>query len=458
MTRFADALTNNKEAIMAKPLVAIVGRPNVGKSSFFNRIAGRRISIVEDIPGVTRDRVYADVEWMGRRFSMVDTGGLDMRSDDVLLSQMRHQAQIAMDTADVICFFCDGRTGLTNEDEEVANYLRRTHKPLILVVNKMDHQGLAEQLYEYYTLGLGDPIAISATNMLGLGDLLEEIVRKLPPAREDEMEDEEHVIQLALVGRPNVGKSSLTNKLLGQERTMVSDIPGTTRDAIDTFFTDTDGTRFNIIDTAGMRKKKTIEDESLERYSVLRSIAAIDRCDVALLLIDAQVGVTEQDTKIAGLILNAGKAVIVVVNKWDAIEKDTNTMEKMRKQIMSDLKFMSYAPVIFLSALTGQRVNTVLSAVKDAYAQYTKRIPTGVINEALADAQASLQPPMSNGRRLKIYYATQQSTCPPTFVFFINHEELMHFAYERYLENQFRKSFGFQGTPIRFILREKTKE
>lgn len=443
---------------MAKPLVAIVGRPNVGKSSFFNRIAGRRISIVEDIPGVTRDRVYADVEWMGRRFSMVDTGGLDMRSEDVLLSQMRHQAQIAMDTADVICFFCDGRTGLTNEDEEVANYLRRTHKPLILVVNKMDYQGMEEQLYEYYNLGLGDPIAISATNMLGLGDLLEEIVHKLPPAAEDELENEEHVIQLALVGRPNVGKSSLTNKLLGQERTMVSDIPGTTRDAIDTFFTDSDGTRFNIIDTAGMRKKKAVEDESLERYSVLRSIAAIDRCDVALLLIDAQIGVTEQDTKIAGLILNSGKAVIVVVNKWDAIEKDTNTMEKMRKQIISDLKFMSYAPVLFLSALTGQRVNTVLSAVKEAYAQYTKRIPTGVINEALADAQASLQPPMSGGRRLKIYYATQQAVAPPTFVFFINHEELMHFAYERYLENQFRKSFGFQGTPIRFILREKTKE
>jgi len=443
---------------MAKPLVAIVGRPNVGKSTFFNKIAGRRISIVEDIPGVTRDRVYADVEWMGRRFSMVDTGGLDMRSEDVLLSQMRRQAEIAMDTADVICFFCDGRTGMTPDDEDIANYLRKTHKPLLLVVNKMDHMGLNDQLYEYYNLGLGDPIAISATNMLGLGDLLEAIVKELPPAEEDEMEDEEHVIQLALVGRPNVGKSSLTNKLLGQERTMVSDIPGTTRDAIDTLFTDTDGTRFNIIDTAGMRKKKAVEDESLERYSVLRSIAAIDRCDVALLLIDAQTGVTEQDTKIAGLILNAGKAVIVVVNKWDAIEKDTNTMEQMRKQIISDLKFMSYAPVLFLSALTGQRVNTVLSAVKSAFEQYRKRIPTGVLNEALADAQASLQPPMSGGRRLKIYYATQQSVCPPTFVLFINDEELMHFAYERYLENQFRKSFSFAGTPIRFVLREKQKE
>ena len=443
---------------MAKPLVAIVGRPNVGKSTFFNKIAGRRISIVEDIPGVTRDRVYADVEWMGRRFSMVDTGGLDMRSEDVLLSQMRRQAEIAMDTADVICFFCDGRTGMTPDDEDIANYLRKTHKPLLLVVNKMDHMGLNDQLYEYYNLGLGDPIAISATNMLGLGDLLEAIVKELPPAEEDEMEDDEHVIQLALVGRPNVGKSSLTNKLLGQERTMVSDIPGTTRDAIDTLFTDTDGTRFNIIDTAGMRKKKAVEDESLERYSVLRSIAAIDRCDVALLLIDAQTGVTEQDTKIAGLILNAGKAVIVVVNKWDAIEKDTNTMEQMRKKILGDLKFMSYAPVLFLSALTGQRVNNVLGAVKAAFEQYRKRIPTGVLNEALADAQASLQPPMSGGRRLKIYYATQQSVCPPTFVFFINDEELMHFAYERYLENQFRKSFGFSGTPIRFILREKQKE
>ena len=443
---------------MAKPLVAIVGRPNVGKSTFFNKIAGRRISIVEDVPGVTRDRIYADVEWMGRRFSMVDTGGLDMRSEDVLLSQMRRQAEIAMDTADVICFFCDGRTGMTSEDEEVANYLRRTHKPIVLAVNKMDYMGLEDQLYEFYNLGIGTPIAISAANMLGLGDLLEEIVTNLPPAEENELEEEERTIQLALVGRPNVGKSSLTNKLLGQERAMVSDIPGTTRDALDTFFTDADGTRFNIIDTAGMRKKKTIEDESLERYSVLRSIAAIDRCDVALLLIDAQVGVTEQDTKIAGLILNAGKAVIVVVNKWDAIEKDTNTMEKMRKQIMSDLKFMSYAPVLFLSALTGQRTNTVLAAVKEAYNQYCKRIPTGVINEALADAQASLQPPISGGRRLKIYYGTQQSVCPPTFVFFINHEELMHFAYERYLENQFRKSFGFQGTPIRFVLREKTKE
>lgn len=443
---------------MSKPLVAIVGRPNVGKSTFFNKIAGKRISIVEDIPGVTRDRVYVDVEWMGRRFSMVDTGGLDMRSEDVLLSQMRRQAEIAMETADVICFFCDGRTGLTTDDQDICNYLRKTHKPLLLVVNKIDHAGLNDQLYEYYNLGIGDPMAISSTNMLGLGDLLEAIVKLLPPPDADEHEDEEHVIQLALMGRPNVGKSSLTNKLLGQERTMVSDIPGTTRDAIDTLFMDADGTVFNIIDTAGMRKKKAVEDESLERYSVLRSIAAIDRCDVALLLIDAQTGVTEQDTKIAGLILNSGKAVIVVVNKWDMVEKDTNTMEAYRKQVISDLKFMSYAPVIFLSALTGQRVNTVLAAVKSAYEQYSKRVPTGVLNEALADAQASLQPPVTSGRRLKIYYATQQGVCPPTFVFFINDESLMHFAYERYLENSFRKSFGFVGTPIRFILREKKKD
>lgn len=443
---------------MAKPLVAIVGRPNVGKSTFFNKISGRRISIVEDIPGVTRDRVYSDVEWMGRRFTLIDTGGIDMRSEDVLLSQMRHQAQIAMDTADVICFFTDGRTGMTPDDEDVANYLRKTKKPLLLVVNKMDHMGMSDALYEYYNLGLGDPIAISSTNMLGLGDLLEAIVKLLPPPDEDENAEEDHVIQLALVGRPNVGKSSLCNKLLMQERAMVSDIPGTTRDAIDTPFEDEDGTRYTIIDTAGMRKKKAVEDETLERYSVLRSIAAIDRCDVALLLIDAQLGVTEQDTKIAGLIMDAGKAVIVVVNKWDAVEKDTNTLEAFRKQILSDLKFMSYAPVLFLSALTGQRVHTVLAKVKEVYNEYRKRVPTGVLNEVLADAQASLQPPSTAGRRLKVYYATQQGVCPPTFVLFINEEALMHFAYERYLENHFRKSFGFAGTPIRMILREKKKD
>lgn len=443
---------------MARPLVAIVGRPNVGKSTFFNKIAGRRISIVEDTPGVTRDRVYADVEWMNRKFTLIDTGGIDPHSDDVLLSQTRRQAEIAMDTADVICFFADARDGLTDDDREVAALLRKTHKPVLLVVNKLDYAGLNDSLYEFYELGMGDPIGISSVNMLGLGDLLEEIVKLLPPPEPDEDIDDAHVLQLAVVGRPNVGKSSLVNKLLGQERTMVSDIAGTTRDAIDTLFTARNGTQYNIIDTAGIRRKRAVEDETLERYSVLRSIAAIRRCDVALMLLDAADGVTEQDTKIAGLIRDEGKAVIVVVNKWDAVDKDTGTMEKFRKQVMEDLKFMDYAPVLFLSALTGQRVNTVLDTVDQVWAQATKRVPTGVLNDIIADATATLQPPATNGRRLKIYYLTQQGVCPPTFVLFVNDETLMHFAYERYLENYFRKSFDFTGTPIRFILREKKKE
>ena len=442
---------------MAKPLVAIVGRPNVGKSTFFNRITGKRISIVEDTPGVTRDRIYCDVEWQNRRFTMIDTGGIDPRSEDVLLSQMRHQAEIAMDTADVICFFCDGRDGLTDDDREVANLLRKTKKPLLLVVNKVDHITMADNIYEFYELGLGDPIGISAANMMGLGDLLQAICEQLPPPSADEMEDEAHVLQLAVVGRPNVGKSSLVNKLLGQERTMVSDIAGTTRDAIDTRFT-CNGTEYNIIDTAGIRRKRVIEDESLERYSVLRSIAAIRRCDVALLLIDAQDGVTEQDTKIAGLIREEGKAVVVVVNKWDAIEKETGTLETYKKQVLDDLKFMDYAPVLFLSAKTGQRVHTVMDMVDQVWAQASKRIPTGVLNDVLNDATADLQPPATNGRRLKIYYITQHGTCPPTFILFVNEEVLMHFAYERYLENYFRKTFDFMGTPIRFILREKKRD
>ncbi len=442
---------------MAKPLVAIVGRPNVGKSTFFNKITGKRISIVEDTPGVTRDRIYCDVEWQNRRFTMIDTGGIDPRSEDVLLSQMRHQAEIAMDTADVICFFCDGRDGLTDDDREVANLLRKTNKPVLLVINKVDHISMADNVWEFYELGIGDPIGISAANMMGLGDLLQAICEQLPPPSADEMEEEDHVLQLAVVGRPNVGKSSLVNKLLGQERTMVSDIAGTTRDAIDTEFT-VNGTRYNIIDTAGIRRKRVIEDESLERYSVLRSIAAIRRCDVALLLIDAQDGVTEQDTKIAGLIREEGKAVIVVVNKWDAIEKDTGTLENFRKEVLEALKFMDYAPVLFLSAKTGQRVHTVMDMVDQVWAQACKRVPTGVLNDVLNDATADLQPPATNGRRLKIYYITQQTTCPPTFILFVNEEVLMHFAYERYLENYFRKTFDFTGTPIRFILREKKKD
>ena len=442
---------------MAKPLVAIVGRPNVGKSTFFNRITGKRISIVEDTPGVTRDRIYADVEWQNRRFTMIDTGGIDPRSEDVLLSQMRHQAEIAMDTADVICFFADGRTGLTDDDREVANMLRKTSKPVILAINKVDHISMVDNIYEFYELGIGDPIAISAANMMGLGDLLEAICKELPPQTKDELEEENHVLQLAVVGRPNVGKSSLVNKLLGQERTMVSNIAGTTRDAIDTKFK-VNGTEYNIIDTAGIRRKSQIEDESLERYSVLRSIAAIRRCDVALLLIDAQDGVTEQDTKIAGLIREEGKAVIVVVNKWDAIEKETGTLESYKKEVLEALKFMDYAPVLFLSAKTGQRVHTVMDMVDQVWAQASKRIPTGILNDVLTDATADLQPPATNGRRLKIYYVTQHGTCPPTFIFFVNDETLMHFAYERYLENYFRKTFDFTGTPIKFILREKKKE
>ena len=441
-----------------KPLVAIVGRPNVGKSTFFNKIAGHRVAIVEDTPGVTRDRIYADVEWTGREFTLIDTGGIDPRSEDALLSQMRRQAEIAIELADVICFFCDARDGMTPDDEEVAELLRRARKPVLLVVNKLDHAGLNDVLYEFYGLGLGEPIGISAANMLGLGDLLEEIVKNLPPKAEDEEEEGMYEIQLALVGRPNVGKSSLTNRLLGQERVMVSDIPGTTRDAIDTHFESVTGGRYNIIDTAGIRRKRAIEEASLERYSVLRAIAAIRRCDVALLLIDAQDGVTEQDTKIAGIIADEGKAVVVVVNKWDIPEKDTGTLEKFRKQVLDDLKFMDYAPVLFISALTGQRVHTVLDAVDQAYAQASKRVPTGLLNDVLGDAQIALQPPMSGGRRLKIYYGTQIGVCPPTFALFVNDEELMHFAYQRYLENQLRKAFDFSGTPIHFALRQRTKE
>ena len=441
-----------------KPLVAIIGRPNVGKSTFFNKISGQRIAIVEDVPGVTRDRIYADVEWTGRKFTLIDTGGIDPRSEDVLLAQMRRQAEIAMDMADVICFFTDARAGLTPDDEEVAVMLRKTRKPVLLVVNKLDHGGLTDVLYEFYALGLGDPIGISSTNMLGLGDLLDEIVKRLPQKTEAEDESDVHTIQLAVVGRPNVGKSSLTNRLLGQERTMVSNIPGTTRDAIDTWFQGPDGTPYNIIDTAGIRRKRAIEDESLERYSVLRSIAAIRRCDVALLLIDAQDGVTEQDARIAGLIHEEGKAAVVIVNKWDALEKDTGTLEKYKRQVIEDLKFMDYAPVLFISALTGQRAQNVLPEVNKVWAQASRRVGTGALNDVLGDAQMALQPPVIAGRKLKIYYGTQAATCPPTFALFINAEELMHFSYQRYLENCLRKAFGFEGTPIRFSLREKKKE
>ena len=443
---------------MNKPIVAIVGRPNVGKSTFFNKIAGKRISIVEDVPGVTRDRIHADAEWLGHPFTLVDTGGIDPKSDDVLLSQMRAQAQTAMELADVICFFTDARDGLTDDDRDVANLLRRTGKPVLLVVNKVDYLGLNDSMYEFYELGLGDPIGISSVNMLGFGDLLDQIISHFPPEDPSLSDLEEAVIQMAIVGRPNVGKSSLTNRLLGQDRTMVSDIPGTTRDAIDTEFTAEDGTVFNIIDTAGMRRKSSIEDESLERYSVLRSVAAIRRCDVALLLIDANDGVTEQDTKIAGLIHEEGKGVIIVVNKWDALEKETGTLEKYKKEVIDRLKFMDYAPVLFISAKTGQRVQTVFDKVKEVFETTRRRITTGVLNDVLNDATDHLQPPLQGTRRLKIYYGTQIGVQPPSFVLFVNDEKLMSFSYERYLENWFRKTFPLEGTPIRFILREKKKE
>ena len=441
---------------MAKPLVAVVGRPNVGKSTFFNKIAGRRISIVEDTPGVTRDRIYADCEWLSHKFTLIDTGGIEPRTDDILLKQMRRQAEIAIETCDVILFFTDGRAGLTADDQDVATMLRRSHKPVILVVNKVDYQEMSDTVYDFYALGLGEPFPISSTNMLGLGDLLDEMVSRFPQDG-DTAEEDEHTIQIAVVGRPNVGKSSLVNRILGQERSMVSDIAVTTRDAIDTAFV-RDGQRYNIIDTAGIRRKRAIEEESIERYSIVRALTAVRRCDVALIVINAEDGVTEQDTKVAGYVHEEGKAAIIVVNKWDAVEKDTNTLEAYRKKVIEDLKFMDYAPVLFISALTGQRVPKVLETVRSVYEQTSRRITTGLLNDVLADATAALQPPFTAGRHLKIYYATQQSVCPPTFVFFVNDEKLMHFAYQRYLENQFRKAFGFEGTPLKFILRQKTQK
>ncbi|MBR1408518.1 MAG: ribosome biogenesis GTPase Der [Clostridia bacterium] len=437
---------------MTDQLVAIVGRPNVGKSTFFNKIAGRRISIVKDTPGVTRDRIYVDCEWLGRRFTLVDTGGLEPNSDETILKEIRKQAQIAIDTCDVILFFLDGRSGLTSDDEDVAALLRRSGKPIIPVINKVDFSGLEDSVYEFYALGLGEPVPISSTNMLGLGDLLDKVLELLPPSRQSD--EEKSLIEIAVVGRPNVGKSSLVNRILGQERTMVSDIAGTTRDAIDSQFV-ADGQTYSIVDTAGIRRKKAIEEESIERYSILRSLDAIRRADVVLMMLNAEDGVTEQDTKIAGFVHEAGKPCVLVVNKWDLVEKDTNTLEQKRKEILSDLKFMDYAPVLFISALTGQRVAKILSMVNSVYEQANKRISTGVLNDIMQDIQTAQQPPFMSGRQLRIYYATQQSVAPPTFVLFVNSEELMHFTYERYIENQFRKAFGFEGTPLRFILRNK---
>ena len=434
-------------------LVAVVGRPNVGKSTFFNRMAGRRLSIVEDTPGVTRDRLYADVEWLGNTFTLIDTGGIELDSDDEFFSHMRRQAELAVDTADVILFFTDAREGLTADDRDVAQYLRMRHNNILLVVNKVDSPKQQDSLYDFYELGLGEPIAISAEQGLGLGDLLDEITARLPKGEPQK----DNGISIAVVGKPNAGKSSLVNKLLNEERSIVSDIPGTTRDALDTKF-EFNGQPLTIIDTAGIRRKRSIEDGSIERYSVLRSLGAIRRCDVALILIDASAGITEQDVKIAGYVHEQGKASVVLVNKWDIIEKDTKTSEKFKKQLYNDLAFMDYVDVQFISAKTGQRLQRVLPAVLEAHAQSVRRIQTGVLNDVLNDAMAVNQPPSTGGRRLKIFYCTQVAVAPPTFIIFVNQTQLLHFSYERYLENCFRKAFGFKGTPIKIILRERDGE
>ena len=439
---------------MAKPLVAIVGRPNVGKSTFFNTMAGRRVSIVENTPGVTRDRVYLDCEWQNYKFTLIDTGGIDPTSEDPLLQQMRRQAEIAIETCDVILFFVDGKTGMTADDQSVADMLRKARKPILLVVNKIDNVKALNDVYEFYNLGLGDPIGISSVNLLNLGDLLEELCKFFPDP--DEEEEESTAIQLAICGKPNVGKSSLTNRILGQERVMVSDIAGTTRDAIDTRFTDEAGDDFVIIDTAGIRRKRAIGYQTLERFSIVRALAAIDRCDVALLVIDATQGVTEQDAKIAGYIDEQGKAAIIVINKWDAIEKDGKTMDKMRQDVMRDLSYMTYAPIVFISALTGQRVDRLFDLINYVNDQASMRITTGMLNTVLADATARVQPPTDKGRRLKIYYMTQVGIKPPHFVIFCNDAKLFHFSYQRYLENQIRATFGLEGTPVRLTIRQKS--
>lgn len=436
---------------MTNPIVAIVGRPNVGKSTLFNQLVGERISIVDDQPGVTRDRIYADTEWLNRKITLVDTGGIDVDSQDQLVLQMRQQANVAIDTSEVVIFLVDGKEGVTPADQEVANLLRKANKPIVLAVNKIDAPHEEDMLYEFYNLGIGDPISISASHKRGLGDLLDAVIEHLP---EQKVQDEdEDVIKIAVLGKPNVGKSSIVNKLLGEERVIVSNIPGTTRDAIDTPFV-ANGQKYIIIDTAGIRRKSKISEE-LERYSVVRALAAIRRCDVALLVIDATEEVTEQDKRIAGLIHEEGKGCIIIMNKWDLIEKDTNTMNEFRKRLANDLAFMQYAPSLFTSARTGQRLNNIIEMVNQVYAQCTFRISTGVLNECIADAVAFTEPPTDKGKRLKIYYGTQVAIKPPTFVLFVNDPDLMHYSYLRYLENQFRKNFGLEGTPIRFILRER---
>jgi len=437
---------------LAKPIVAIVGRPNVGKSTFFNYICGKRISIVEDTPGVTRDRIYGEAEWRNRKFTLIDTGGIEPYSEDEIMQQMRRQAEVAIELADVIIFMVDAKEGMTASDKEIAAMLRKTSKPVVLVANKVDSVGdPPPEVYEFYNLAMGDVEVVSSVHGLGMGDLLDKIYSFFPD--EVHEETEEDIIKVAVVGKPNSGKSSLVNRLTGEERVIVSDIPGTTRDAIDTYI-EKDGGKFVLIDTAGIRRKSKIT-ENIERYSVLRALTAIERSDVCVIMIDAQDGVTEQDAKIAGYAHEQGKASVVVINKWDLIEKETGTVEEYRKQVMKKLSFMQYAPVLFISVKTGQRVHRVLELVRSVYGQASLRISTGMLNDLLNEATAMVQPPSDKGRRLKLYYAVQSTVRPPTFIIFMNDMKLFHYSYERYLENQLRKSYGFEGTPIRFIPRER---
>lgn len=440
---------------MSKPVVAIVGRPNVGKSTLFNALAGENISIVKDTPGVTRDRIYADVTWLNHAFTLIDTGGIEPDSTDIILSQMREQAEIAIETADVIIFITDVRQGLVDSDAKVADMLRRSRKPVVLVINKVDHfDRMMADVYEFYNLGIGDPIPISAASRLGIGDMLEEVAKYFPNQEEEEEEDERP--RIAVVGRPNVGKSSLINHLIGENRVIVSDIAGTTRDAVDTNVI-RNGKEYIFIDTAGLRRKSRIKEE-LERYSIIRTVTAVEKADVVVLLIDATEGVAEQDAKIAGIAHERGKGVIIAVNKWDAIEKNDKTIYEYTRQIRDVLSYMPYAEMIFLSALTGQRVNKLFDTIDMVIENQTLRIATGVLNEIMAEAVMLQQPPSDKGKRLKLYYMTQVAVKPPTFVIFVNDKELMHFSYTRYIENKVREAFGFKGTPLRFIIRERNEK
>ncbi len=436
---------------MAKPIIAVVGRPNVGKSTLFNKLVGKRMSIVDDTPGVTRDRIYGDTEWRGKKIMLVDTGGIEPKTNDIILSGMRSQAQLAIDTANVIIMVCDMQTGVTATDSEIAAMLLKSGKPIVLCVNKCDKIGdVPPEFYEFYNLGLGDPVAVSSVHGHGTGDLLDAAYEFLPLVDEEEDED---IINVAVIGKPNAGKSSLVNKIAGEERAIVSDIAGTTRDAIDSLVENKFG-KFNFIDTAGLRRSSRVDDK-IEKYSIIRAKMAIERSDVCVIMIDGVEGFTEQDSKVAGLALEEGKACIIAVNKWDAVEKDGQTMDSYRKKLMIDFAFMPYAPIIFISAKTGQRLERLFELINYVRTQNTMRISTGKLNDILADATARVQPPSDKGKRLKIYYMTQASTCPPTFVCFCNNAELFHFSYQRYLENQIRSTFGLEGTPVRFVIRER---